>query len=523
MLKIDIGRNLLDQANSNRINGEYLEAQKLYSEILSANPCDTEALLGVGIIAQKLNSFDISLSFFSTVISIDRHHEEAFFQRGKTHFLAKNYKLAVADFTSTLNRNPSYVSALNSRGIANSQLLNFSCAVKDFEKAIEICPSNADLFYNRGLAHWNLKNYQAAIHDYTSAIELQPNYYQAFNNRGSAWRELADFKMALKDFEASTSLNKDFAEGYFNQSLIHLMNGEYEKAWPLYEYRWDSKHFPSEKRNFSEPIWRGEQPITGKTILIHSEQGLGDTLQFCRYLNLLSEEKCNILVEVEKPLLSIMRCLLPQENIFQKGSVLPNFDFHCPMLSLPLVFGTSINSVPFPKPYLKARHDRFIWWKNYLSEAKKLRIGICWRGNPNHPNDERRSMCLEDIIDTLEPEFDWFSLQFEVTEEEASIIDNFTHIQCFSSLLGDFSETAAFCQNLDAIICVDTSIAHLAGSIGSNTYLLLAQLADSRWHAGGSSTPWYNSVTILRQDCDTDYRALLRQAQMQIRKQKKRF
>ena len=205
--------------------------------------------------------------------------------------------------------------------------------MRDFNKAIQICSSNADLFYNRGLAHWNLEKYEAAINDYTHAIELRPDYYQAFNNRGSAYRELADFKKALEDFKTSTTLKSDFADGYWNQSLIHLMKEEYEKAWPLYEYRWQSKNFPSEKRNFEEPLWLGAQSIEGKTILIHSEQGFGDTIQFCRYIKLLQNKKSNILMEVERPLINLMSSLLPRENIFQKGNTLPKFDFHCPLIS----------------------------------------------------------------------------------------------------------------------------------------------------------------------------------------------
>lgn len=513
VLKIDIGRNLLDQANFHQKNGEYIEAQKLYSEILSVNPCDTEALLGVGIVAIKLNSFDLALSFFSKVISIDRQHEEAFFHRGKAHFSSKNFELAIEDFTSTLKTNPTNIGALNSRGIAYNQLSNFNASLRDFKRAIQISSPNADLFYNRGLAYWNLKNYPAAINDYTHAIELRPNYYQAFNNRGSAHRELADFEKALEDFKTSTTIKSDFADGYWNQSLIHLIKGEYEKAWPLYEFRWQSKHFPSEKRDFNVPLWLGDQSIEGKTILIHSEQGLGDTIQFCRYIKLFHQKKCKVLLEVEEPLIHLMESLQPRKNIFLKGSSLPKFDFHCPMMSLPLAFKTNINSVPFPSAYLTAFKNRVEWWKTYLGVSKKPRVGLSWRGNPKHPNDKKRSIALRDIIEELDPKFEWLSLQYDITDEEFDLITVSKKICHFGKLIGDFAETAAFCKNLDVIICVDTSIAHLSGSIGSKTYLLLAQVADSRWHVSGDSTPWYDNFTILRRDCSTDYRDLLCQAQ----------
>ena len=215
-----------------------------------------------------------------------------------------------------------------------------------------------------------------------------------------------------------------------------------------------------------------------------------------------------------------MGCLLPKENIFKKGHMLPKFDFHCPLVSLPLVFETNVNSVPFPTPYLKADHSRVTWWRTQLGNSLKPRVGLCWRGNPQHPNDKRRSIALSDIIGTLGSNFDWLSLQYEIDEEEAKLLERYQKIRHFGPLIGDFAETAAFCKALDAIICVDTSIAHLAGATGSDTYLLLAQVADSRWHASGSNTPWYSNITILRKDGNTDYRELVYQAQMQIWKNK---
>jgi ADP-heptose:LPS heptosyltransferase len=226
-------------------------------------------------------------------------------------------------------------------------------------------------------------------------------------------------------------------------------------------------------------------------------------------------------MEVEKPLINLMKCLLPPENIFQKGGVLPKFDFHCPLISLPIVFNTSVTSVPFPKSYLTANNRRVAWWKTHLGNTEKPRVGLCWRGNPSHPNDSRRSTSLRDIIGTLKSDFEWVSLQYAIDDEEEKLLKNNKRVRHFGQLIGDFAETAAFCKNLDAVICVDTSIAHLAGSIGLDTYLLLAQVADSRWHADGNNTPWYNNVTILRRDSDKNYPELLSQAQKQIWKKTK--
>ena len=218
-------------------------------------------------------------------------------------------------------------------------------------------------------------------------------------------------------------------------------------------------------------------------------------------------------MEVEKPLTNLMECLLPKKNIFIKGSALPKFDFHCPMMSLPLAFSNKIKCIPYSTPYFTASKNRVMWWKTYLGASEKPRVGLAWRGNQNHPNDERRSIALRDIIEKLDPRFDWLSLQYDVTDEEIDLITAHKKIRHYGKLIGDFAETAAFCKNLDAIICVDTSIAHLAGSIGANTYLLLARVADSRWQASGDTSPWYDNLTILRRDCQKDYMDLICNAQ----------
>ena len=517
-MKPSFRRTLLEHASFHLKNNEYADANKIYAEILTSEPRDTEALFGVGIIAQKLKNANLALSFFSKVIDVNNNHGEAFLQRGKVYFLAKNFEQAIADFSTTLRINPTNIDALNSRGIANSQLTNFDYALQDFNKAIQTCSTNADLFYNRGLVHWNLRNFQAAIKDYTYAIKLRPRYYQAFNNRGSAYREVADFKKALKDFEKSTELKNDFADGYWNQSLIHLMNGEYQKAWPLYEYRWKSKHFPSEKRSFREPLWVGDQSVEGNKILIHSEQGLGDTIQFCRYVNLLIQKKCEIFVEVEKPLLTIMRCLLPEENIFQKGSVLPKFDFHCPLMSLPLAFNTSIETIPFSSAYLRPNQTRLAWWQTKHKSKEKLKLGLAWRGNPKHPKNAQRSASLADLIDELSNQFEWFSLQIETSREEDQLISKRENFHHFGKKIGDFAETAAFCCSLDAIISVDTSIAHLAGALGLPTFLLLSEVPDSRWQLMGERTPWYDSMKLFRLTRNQKYHELFEKIQIECAK-----
>ena len=200
-----------------------------------------------------------------------------------------------------------------------------------------------------------------------------------------------------------------------------------------------------------------------------------------------------------------MRSILPPNRIFIKGDKLPEFDFHCPLMSLPLAFNTTITSVPFAKPYLHVSSARIDWWKKYLSDLKGLKVGVVWQGNPKHPNDAKRSIKLEFLLKKLQGNINWISLQKELSSEDSALIKKQNSIIHFDNLLGDFHETGALCKAIDAVVSVDTSIVHLAGAIGQKVHLLLPYNADARWHENRSDSPWYSSVQIYRQDEERDW------------------
>ena len=278
------------------------------------------------------------------------------------------------------------------------------------------------------------------------------------------------------------------------------MIGDYENAWKYYEHRWESPNFTSPVRDFSKPLWLGQVNLKGKTILLHSEQGLGDSIQFCRYIKKFKTMDCTTFLEIERPLIRIMKCLLPKEQIFEKGSRLPEFDFHCPLLSLPLAFGTTFDSIPYPRPYLYAKSDRLIWWRERLGAKIKPRIGLVWQGNSNHSKDQYRSIKFDTIAAHLATDFDWYSLQFDISEQDEKIVKQIKSLNHYGKTIGDFSETAALCTFLDRVVSVDTSIAHLAGAIGCNVDLMLSHSADARWHATGNRSPWYSRMQIHRKN-----------------------
>ena len=489
---------------ADRLNGlnELEKAYEIYKEILYENTGHADALFGIGIILEKQQKYDLALQFLSRAIESNPGKTQALLMRGSIFRKQGMSKNAILDFTEVIANHPDNFEVLIARGITLGQSSQFRMAINDFSMAIKINGNSAEAFYNRGVAYEKLYEFEAAVEDYSMAIKLNPHDYKAYNNRGVAWREIKCFDAALKDFEKSVEINADFAEGFYNKSLTLLSVCALDEGFKLFEYRWKTAHFQSQLRHFLQPLWLGDEDLTGKTILVHSEQGLGDSIQFCRYIKFFEKMECRVLLEIEKPLMSLMRSLLPRECIFEKGSALPKFDVHCPMMSLPHAFGTSPNNIPFSNSYFSAQGKQVEQWRQHLKGSKKPLIGLAWRGNPNHVNDQRRSAKLDELIGFLSTDCEWVSLEKFPTSEERILIENSSHVKQFTTKMGDFAETAALCFVLDAVIAVDTSTAHLAASIGINTHLLLRDCADWRWFQNRSDTPWYSSMTLHRKPDD---------------------
>ncbi|MDC3298701.1 tetratricopeptide repeat-containing glycosyltransferase family protein, partial [bacterium] len=481
-------------------------------DILGANPGQADALFGIGLILEKQQKFDLAIQFLSKALESDPGKTQALMARGRMFRLQGMSENAISDFTAVITKHPNHFEALIARGITFGQASQFNAAIDDFSLAIRTNPNRAEAFYNRGVVYEKLYEFDAAIEDYSIAIKLNPRDYKAYNNRGVAWRETKCFDAAIKDFDKSVEINPDFAEGFYNKSLTLLSVGALNEGFKLFEYRWKTAHFKSQSRHFLQPLWLGDEDLTGKTILLHSEQGLGDSIQFCRYIKFFEKIECRVLLEIEKPLMSLMQSLLPREYIFEKGGGLPKFDVHCPLMSLPHAFGTSLSNIPFSGAYFSAQGQQVARWQRRLKGSRKPSIGLAWRGNPNHVNDQRRSAKLDELIGFLSTNCEWVSLEKFPTPQEVRLIENTKHLKQFATKMGDFAETAALCSALDAVIAVDTSTAHLSASIGTNTHLLLRDCADWRWFQNRSNTPWYDSMTLHRKRAKTSWGELLEMA-----------
>ena len=492
----------IEEADLLNSQNQLEKAYGIYKDILGANPGQPDALFGIGLILEKQQKFDLAIQFLSKAFESDPGKTQALMARGRIFRLQGLSENAISDFTEVIAQHPDNFEALIARGITFGQASQLNAAIDDFSRAIRSDPNRAEAFYNRGVVYEKRHEFVAAIKDYSIAIKLNPHDFKAYNNSGVARRETKCFDGALRDFDKSVKINPDFAEGHYNKSVTLLSVGSLKEGFRLYEYRWKTAHFQSQLRQFTQPLWLGDEDLTGKTILLHSEQGLGDSIQFCRYIKFFENMKCRVLLEIERPLMTLMQSLLLEECIFEKGSRLPPFDYHCPLMSLPHAFGTTVDSIPFHGSYLTPHQTRITHWQKRLQKKNKPCIGLAWRGNPNHVNDQRRSAQLDEIVGFLSEDCDWVSLEKFPTKEELSLIKQKRHMKQFGVEIGDFAETAALCSALDAVISVDTSAAHLAASVGVQTHLLLRNCADWRWFQNRPDTPWYSAMTLHRKPDD---------------------
>ena len=325
--------------------------------------------------------------------------------------------------------------------------------------------------------------------------------------------ELKRFDEAIAHYDKALSLKPDYHESSWNKSLSLLLQGDYENGLPLYESRWESMKVSeiAGKRFFAEPAWLEAESLQDKTILLYGEQGLGDSIQFCRYVKLVADLGANVILEVPEALIGLMKDLDGISQLVIKGEELPFFDYQCPLLSLPLAFKTNLDTIPNPSRYINLDNhpNKIMEWKERLGSKLKLRVGLVWSGNPHHKNDHNRSILLSDILPFLSNQCEYVSLQKEVREVDKLTLNSNPHILNFAGYLNDFLDTAALINCLDLVISVDTSVAHLAAAMEKKTWVLLPYVPDWRWLLDREDSPWYPSMKLYRQTSIGNWNSIL--------------
>jgi hypothetical protein len=484
---------------------QYEEAMASYDMAITCKPDFAEAFYNRGNLLCEIGKFDKAITSYDNAIGVNHYYAKAYTNRGNALQELKQFEAALASYDKAIAIKPGDADAYYNRGNAFHELNEFDRALASYDTAIALMPDYAEAYSNRGNSLQELKKFEDALSCYDNAIALKPDYAEAYYNRGRVLYELNELDKAISSYDKAIGVNPDYTDAYWNKSFALLLAGNYKSAWELYEWRWKCENLSITKRNFSQPLWLGKESIEGKTILLHSEQGLGDTIQFCRYIPLVADLGAQVILEVELALTGLLKNLDGITEVVVKGNVLPAFDCHCPLMSLPLAFKTDLNSIPSPQPYLKCDAGKVAYWQKMLGDKSIPRIGLAWSGSITHQNDINRSIPLSTMIQHLPTGLQYVSLQKEIRDSDNAALQSNSNIRHFGDELNDFTDTAALCELMDIVISVDTSIAHLCGASGKKTWVLLPFSPDWRWMLDRDDSPWYSSMKLFRQQSRGDW------------------
>ena len=481
--------------------GDLDKAERLCTGILEYRQDDFDALQILGLLNLQRRRPNEALGFLSKAMEVNCS-ADAMSNLGLALHAAGRFEEAAANHRNALMLAPGHPEILYNLGNACSELGRIDEALANYDEVLAKNPGHAGTLVNRGNAYLRLNRPVEAISSFDKALATMPGHPQILTNRGHALRRLDRPVEALADFNAALAKAPDFPEAHFEAGMTRLTLGDFE-GWKDYEWRWKTGRFARRRRKLDAPLWRGEAPIAGKKILLHAEQGFGDTIQFIRYAPLLAGRGAKVICEVQPQLRSLLS-QLDDIEVIAEGEPLPRFDLQCPMLSLPLAFGTRIETIPASIPCLTASADRLTLWRDRL--PKRPRAGFVWSGSPFHDNDANRSIPLASLAALLaSAPLSCISLQTELRAADDEVLRDLTNLVHLGGELRDFADTAAVISLLDVVISVDTAVAHLAGALGKPVVILLPFAADFRWMRDREDTPWYPTAKLFRQSAFGDW------------------
>jgi hypothetical protein len=368
--------------------------------------------------------------------------------------------------------------------------------VARYERALALMPDHPDARNNLGVVLVDLGRAEEAITHYEQVLAVHPDFAEAHYNLGIAVGRQGRHTQALACYGRALTLKPDYAQAHFNRAHVLLLTGQLDEGWEEYEWRFAVARYD---RNFDRPLWSGE-PLAGRSILVHAEQGFGDTLQFVRYVPAVAERGGSVVLEVPRPLVRLACTVASVSQVIAAGDPLPDFDCHCPLLSLPRVFKTDLATIPAAVPYLSVPGEAAAAWADRIAAAPGFIAGVVWAGTTVGAIDLRLLQPLWEVAG-----ISWFSLQVGERSRDVSLLDG-VKMADLSPWLADFAETAAAVRQLDLVITVDTSVAHLAGALGRPVWILLPHSPEWRWMLAREDSPWYPTARLFRQREADDWR-----------------
>jgi tetratricopeptide (TPR) repeat protein len=507
---------LLRRAERAHEAGKLEAAERLYNAVLSQSAENFDALHGLGRIHYERGRLDTALVLFQEALKADLGRPDGFASLGLVFHALRQFERALVSYEEGLRLEPDKGELVNRRGVALLELGRAGEALQEFERVLAGEPTHLDALGNRGNALFRLNRPIEAIEVYDQALRLAPANAQLLTNRAIALRRLDRPHEALMSAARALAANPRFAPARFVEGTLRLLLGEFAAGWRGYEARWGGS-MAAQRRELAAPLWLGAQSLAGKTILLHAEQGFGDTLQFARYAPLLAARGADVVLEAQPPLVRLLSGMGGITRVLARKDPLPHFDFHCPLASLPLALGTELETIPARVPYLAPPAEAVARWQTRLPRGRPL-VGLAWAGARAHDNDINRSIPLSTLTPLLDyPDVQFVSLQHELREGDAALLLRHANVLHIGEEFSDFADTAAAIAALDAVIAVDTAVAHLAGAIGKPLLLLLPFAADFRWLRDRRDSPWYPTARLFRQPRFDDWHGVVDVASQELR------
>jgi len=525
-------------------SGNLAQAALICETLLQKKPGELPLLHFLGIVYQQLQNYDAAIKYLRLALELDCTSFEGFYNLGSALEKKGTLKEAIDCYQKVIQLNPNFADAHIKLGRALQSEGQIDDAISCYQKIIKINPNDAGIYFNLGvvlqdkgqldeaiscyqkalalnlniagihnnlgLAFQNKGRIDKAINCYQNAIKLDPDFADAYNNLGISLQEKRQLNEAISCYRKAIQINPNFADAHWNLSLALLLSGNFEEGWREYEWRWKVDKLIVTSRKFSQTLFNLEN-IFERTILLHAEQGFGDNIQFIRYAPLLARSGAKVIVECHKELYSLFENIEGVHQVIGFNEQPPPSDLNCPILSLPRIFRTTLETIPANVPYLTVSSLKTRRWKErFMRDQSKLRVGLVWHGNPNDKNNMNRSMPFAHFSPLAKfTDIAFYSLQKGNASEQAKNLPMGMTFIDLTEEINDFSDTAALIENIDLTISVDTSVVHLAGALGKPIWTLLPFAPDWRWMLNREDSPWYPTMRLFRQPSPGDWESVI--------------
>jgi tetratricopeptide (TPR) repeat protein len=494
-------------------SGQRDEGMALLQQAVEADRGCLEAATNLGNVLVALGQVEAAAAHYRTVLAARPDDATAHFNLGCAWLTAGRLDDAVAGFRAALALRPDYAAALNNLGSVLRQQGRPAEALDHYRRAAAVRPDLPGVQGNIGSVLLALGRADEALTSLRTAARLAPDDAEACNNLGGVLLALDQAPEAAGWFRLAVRSDPGLHQARFGLALALLTQGAFREGWEAYDARWLDPAFTGDEHRFEQPAWRGEEPVAGRRILLHAEQGLGDTLQFVRYAPLLRARGARVVLQVQAPLMGLLAGLA--DAVVERDSAPPAFDLRCPLLSLPRAFATELHSIPADIPYLSAPPAHLSLWSARLGERTRPRIGIAVAGAASHPEDAQRSIPADVFLTAFAGiDAELHVLQKQIRDADAPAL---APLNVHDALIEDFCDTAALVALMDLVVTVDTAPAHLAGALGVPVWVLLQYGADFRWLSGRTDSPWYPTARLFRQPRYGDWAAVLAQVNAALR------